>query len=755
MRKSIFTCLVVLSVLYFSAACAFGAPLWESDTTQTITSGVQLRKLDRFYQNTWDQIRVLYVDLDNPYIDLRVLTAKNGTSARETTLSMAQRTGAVAAVNGDFFNMFSGPTNMLGMVVQNGEMMSSPSKDVGLANFALLADNSVVMDYFSFHGSIQSPQGCSSDLYAINKLPVTTGGITMLTPAWGAKTTGDLDGVTMTEMVVVDDIVQEIRTGLGETFIPENGYILVTNSNINGFLRDNFCVGDRVQIDTMLSPDAKAIREATGGGTVLVKNGQIAQFTNNIAGFAQRTAVGIDKSGKTLMLVTVDGRLAECEGMNQTELAQVLIELGCDTALNLDGGSSTTMVARERFSGELQVQNTLVGSMRAVSTSIGIFENAPTGAPRYIVAEALAEAVAVGSGVQINYTICDAYDNNVYVPAEAVHISADKPAYIEGNTVFPQADGLYTVTVSSGGAQTQVSFYSVGAYTNLMLYPQVAQIKVGESYKFALVGTDAQGHKVTLPAANAVWQIDGEAFAVDAGNVRALKQGNANVCVDFGGLTAYASVATPEAEMYNKPADVYMLHADYGEASGYSICVLGSIQTRGTLLEHIFHTRSMAQVERADAAYRLGDYSGDENGIEKIEGFTKKRINNTLLLTVSNAKSGSIKKTDAAQWEKLIAAVENASESNIVLMLQHFIYNMESGEIRVMEAILSEAARKGKRVYLIYEGDEARAVVDNGVTHLTVGAMENLRAKTAISDVERFASLRLTLSPEGVRFTYE
>ena len=46
---------------------------------------------------------------------------------------------------------------------------------------------------------------------------------------------------------------------------------------------------------------------------------------------------------KKLLLVTVDGRAAESEGMNLNELTSFLKSLKCKDAINFDGGGSTTM----------------------------------------------------------------------------------------------------------------------------------------------------------------------------------------------------------------------------------------------------------------------------------------------------------------------------------------------------------------------------------------------------------------------------
>jgi len=754
MKKVLWTVLLSLAALWIVASSAYAAPLWESDTAQTVTQGVTLRRIDRFYKNTWDRIRVLYVDLENENLSLRVLTASDGISGRETTLHMAEQSGAVAAVNGDFFNMTNPPTNMLGMLVQNGQMHSSPSYDTGLANFALLQDNSIVLDYFTFTGCVYSPEGYKSDLFAVNKVPVTTGGVTMLTPAWGKTSTGTIKGIAMTELVVRNDKVTDIRIGMEPTPIPEDGYILVTNGAINGFLADNFKIGDAVEIETELAPEIDKIREATGGGTLLVKDGKVATFTHNVSGYAQRTAVGIDKDGTTLMLVTVDGRMTECEGMTQTELAKLLIELGCDTALNLDGGGSTTMVTRDRFSGELAVQNTLVGSMRKVSTAIGIFEDVPTGSAKKIEARLSKQVVRAGEAVQVEYVLLDKYDNPVSVSASKVKITADRPAKVKGNTVTPSAGGTYTITVAYGTSKQKLTLVSVADYTDIYLCVQSKQMRIGDSVSFTLRGADAYGNTVTIPASEASWSVDGDAFSVENGKVRAIAEGSATLRVQLGDLVAYASLATTEATLYNKPVDIGEMHPDYGDGNGYELYISGSTPKEDTLLKRLLRMRREELLLQAkDDAYCLGGYNGTTEGIQAIKGFSKISINNNLLLTVNNAKGG-IKKTDASQWEQLIDAVRGAKEQSIVLLMPKSVYALEENEKIVFDSILNEAVEKGKQVYVVYEGTETDFAMDNGVTYLVCGALENAHTKTFHTDAQRFACLRLTLTLQGVKFEY-
>jgi len=60
-----------------------------------------------------------------------------------------------------------------------------------------------------------------------------------------------------------------------------------------------------------------------------------------------RTAVGLTKKGG-LVFLTADGRSEQAAGMTLLELALVMRWLGCETAMNLDGGGSTTMWLRQR-----------------------------------------------------------------------------------------------------------------------------------------------------------------------------------------------------------------------------------------------------------------------------------------------------------------------------------------------------------------------------------------------------------------------
>jgi exopolysaccharide biosynthesis protein len=84
--------------------------------------------------------------------------------------------------------------------------------------------------------------------------------------------------------------------------------------------------------------DAAADREGFSAGA--------GQFDSDITdGRYPRAALGV--SGESLVAVACDGRRSNVDGgLSMTELAEVMIALGAEDAINLDGGGSTTLVHR-------------------------------------------------------------------------------------------------------------------------------------------------------------------------------------------------------------------------------------------------------------------------------------------------------------------------------------------------------------------------------------------------------------------------
>lgn len=327
------------------------------------------------------QTNVVTVDLNNPYIKINTV-AGGGTYTNKATVSqMADRTNAVALVNGDFFTMqLQGVP--LGASIIDGDMKSSPAVLTDIWSFGIDENNTAFIDSTKFVGSVTAPNGKSYPIDGLNKTfywyqPSKEysheSKIQMYNSFWSSKSRGDKTAgeVLLSEDNVVEQIVYRKNIDMK---IPEGKKILQVSGGSERFMRENVKVGDKLQINTNIEPN-RNWKMMIGGHALLVENGAIKKYTkdvNSIGGVRARTAVGISQDGKTVYIVSAEGRTNRSPGLSLNELSQFMLDLGAYKAMNLDGGGSTAMAVRnlgdlkrtrvtnpERNAGERKVVNGL------------------------------------------------------------------------------------------------------------------------------------------------------------------------------------------------------------------------------------------------------------------------------------------------------------------------------------------------------------------------------------------------------------
>lgn len=125
--------------------------------------------------------------------------------------------------------------------------------------------------------------------------------------------------------------------------------VLITDENGDfHFLRGE---DKKAQLDAFLAEGHQIINAFTFG-PALVVNGEVQQIPKkyfyNPNGREPRMAIG--QIGKLeYVLVLAEGRIKNSEGLTQQEMAQVMFDLGCRQAFNLDGGNSATMVYHDGY----------------------------------------------------------------------------------------------------------------------------------------------------------------------------------------------------------------------------------------------------------------------------------------------------------------------------------------------------------------------------------------------------------------------
>jgi exopolysaccharide biosynthesis protein len=89
---------------------------------------------------------------------------------------------------------------------------------------------------------------------------------------------------------------------------------------------------------------------------------------------AVRTAVGLADGGRRVLLLALDGAPEYRTGLTIAEVADTLRDLGARDGFSLDGGGSSTLVAREAGAPAVSVRNhPSGGAERAVPNGIGVF----------------------------------------------------------------------------------------------------------------------------------------------------------------------------------------------------------------------------------------------------------------------------------------------------------------------------------------------------------------------------------------------
>ncbi len=276
------------------------------------------------------------------------------TSGGERTSAMSVRTGAIAGVNGDYFDI--GRTyEPQGMLVRDGVLVRGPTDRAALA---IDRDNRLTIAEFRIRGEVRTVHG-TMPLTEVNDWP--PGDVCLITPAFGPtlpaspgrtfvalQPLGNADG---TRFRVTDVVSMNAPTK------PRFG--IAIGPLVHTPLPK---VGATVTVSYALEPHVAGIVAGIGGGPILLRDG---------AWFEDRHAPAPDErdyrwpvialmrtADGRLMFVAVDGRHPERSvGMTRPEFGRLLLRLGGVDAMALDSGGSVTLVSRAPGDANASVRN--------------------------------------------------------------------------------------------------------------------------------------------------------------------------------------------------------------------------------------------------------------------------------------------------------------------------------------------------------------------------------------------------------------
>ncbi|MEU9993802.1 phosphodiester glycosidase family protein [Streptomyces sp. NPDC050848] len=390
------------TVLLAWCALLAGATPGTADAAWTeVARGVAYRTFDVTGVGGPARVHLVSVDLRAPGVGVDLLTP-GAVAARAPLSQLADARGAVAGVNGDFFNITEsqhpgveatgapvGPAiaggRALKAAVPRGQRFG-PALPPGTDTREVLGvgvDRRARLGRLTLDGTVTTPDG-ELALGGLNQYALPVDSVGAFSADWGAvsrvrATCGtDTDraapcATETYEVTVRDGRVVAAADAPGRGPIAAGSEVLVGREAGARRLRA-LEVGDRVGVRHRLVAEGSRVPYlfAVGGYPVLRAGEPLPGLDGRTA--AVRSAVGIADGGRRLLLMALDGGPAYRTGLTIAEVASVLDEVGAVDGFSLDGGGSSTLATRDRGAASVTVRNHPSGGVeRPVPNGVGIF----------------------------------------------------------------------------------------------------------------------------------------------------------------------------------------------------------------------------------------------------------------------------------------------------------------------------------------------------------------------------------------------
>ncbi len=326
-------------------------------------------------------------------------------STLASNVSDAQSNGYTVhgAINGEFFSMGSGNAGTLtGRLIANGRILSDHETN-NEYSFVIDKDGdfSFVRSQLAYHFYVEGKEVGNAVVARINKRYNGDWGYDpycYFDSACGNKTDtvssykgvevvfNKLNGSELVAEGILEGEVVSVNTNTYGTSFGENQFVLYaySKSAYYNYLA-NLTAGQKVQIYAEeLNDEAKETMK--NASTVMAATYPVVQNGKNVSSMgpmttigqlskterAQRTAIGVKADGTYVYFVS-SGRASSGygpgPGLTISEVGDAMIELGCVSAVNLDGGGSSTI--NVNGTNKYVTENRAVGSVMMIVSRNG------------------------------------------------------------------------------------------------------------------------------------------------------------------------------------------------------------------------------------------------------------------------------------------------------------------------------------------------------------------------------------------------
>ncbi|MBV8637955.1 MAG: phosphodiester glycosidase family protein [Candidatus Eremiobacteraeota bacterium] len=473
-------------------------------SAERVTPGVEYARYDMTTALGPMVVHVLAIAPNQPHVRVDSVLAHDAlTSSGETISSMAQRTGAIAGINGDYFDI--GATNQpTNVVVSNHILLRTPRK-----RFALFVTNQgPEIAETSFTGQLQIGDRTFA-IDAVNEMLPPRGGISLLTPQYGSvapnesltllalkQGTGTPPFTTYTVVNQANNLSRQpagYYVAIGPTAIATTG---VPNP------------GDTVVATGDLDPMGLSnVQAAVGGGPLILADGKWYDDLDGPRGGtysmrAPQSGAALTPDG-TLLLVEVDGRQPdESVGVTPEEFSALMRAFGATRGMEFDSGGSSEMSVRiPGNTAATLVNSPSDGKERPVSDGVFVYSDAPVTTPAQIVAQPQAVRALVGAHVPVRFATVDASDHPVAAPG-AIQVDVDPAslgAYADG-TFIARGAGSGNLIVHRGALVSRIPIDVDSNPARIVILPHEPMVDKNGRIALEAHAYDDAGYELALPA---------------------------------------------------------------------------------------------------------------------------------------------------------------------------------------------------------------------------------------------------------------
>lgn len=567
---------------------AQAAPAFASQTINEqypLSSGVMYNNYT--YKSTkTNSINHLAVNLNDAYTNV-TLGLPDPFASRIRTTALATKNSVegnrvVGAVNAAFFNMGEGYP--LFLIAQNNRIINGGTVSTGSDEyvnvptaFGMKENGEAVIDYFDFDINLTA-NGQTFEISGLNRERQNKETV-IFTPEFYKSGTNSnqygyeiiVDAGKSTRNIHFGDtisgkVVQILPYGQSVSKIPENGFVISVQggSSLNLPLQ-KLTPGSDVSVSFSIDSKWQDAQFILATGPMLVRDGKPYIMMSTSSWRAKevtaRTVVGISKDRKTVHFVTVDGKQTRSPGMNMSQLADYLVSLGVDTAINLDGGGSTTMGIRKYGSNNVVLANIpSAGSERAVNAILQAVSTAPTSEAatiKYTRNNVGTMLVGTTSTISVQYVL-DQYYNPLPITNGTMSFSSQNGTLqVSGYSFTTTKAGDDRIYMAHNGKVVQSFPVKVVDGPSTLTISGTKSLGMKQSASYSITALDDAGKPIIYNADQVKWSVEGGIGTITStGQFTATKEGQGKIVAKLGSTTATFPVTVKGAPLFaDIPAD--------------------------------------------------------------------------------------------------------------------------------------------------------------------------------------------------------